>query len=114
MKRAVVVAAVALTAVACAGGPRVPEHGTVVGRDYHQAWMQYIPGTPPICSGNPPICSPGTPAQMIWHPETWTVTIRDLDNPEWEGTVTDTNSRTFDQCEVGELWPECWGGVPGA
>lgn len=79
---------------ACSGTPRVPERGTVVDREHSEAWVQVIPGT--------------TPTQLIHHPEEWRVTIRDERNFDWKGTVTDHASTTYDKCEVGELWPECW------
>lgn len=80
---------------ACSGTPRVPERGTVVDREHSEAWVQVIPGTT-------------MPTQLIHHPEEWRVTIRDERNFDWKGTVTDHTSTTYDKCEVGELWPECW------
>ncbi|AHN83993.1 hypothetical protein SEA_ORANGEOSWALD_84 [Mycobacterium phage OrangeOswald] len=111
---AVALAALIAPLAACGGDQPVPAHGTVIDREFTPAWVQMIPGTPPVCSGNPPVCTPGTPPQLIPWPDQWSMTIRDLNNPEWQGTVTDGTPTTFDQCEVGELWPECWGGVPGA
>lgn len=89
---------------ACSGTPRVPERGTVVDREHSEAWVQVIPGTT-ICDGK--TCTT-TPTQLIHHPEEWRVTIRDERNFDWKGTVTAHTSTTYDKCEVGELWPECW------
>ncbi|AHB31762.1 hypothetical protein PBI_BERNARDO_85 [Mycobacterium phage Bernardo] len=86
----------------------MPEFGTVVDRQYTPAWIQFIPGHT-SCSGNPPVCFT-SPPQMIPWPDQWSVTVRDEKNPEWEGTVTDSTSATYDACQVGELWPVCWKG----
>jgi len=105
MKRAVVAALVALSVAGCGEDtPRVPEHGLVIDADYTPAWMQWMPGTT-SCSGNPPVCitSPGYP---IFWPERWDVTVRDLNNPDWTGTV-EVDQAVYNRCNLRELWPEC-------
>ncbi|WPH57752.1 hypothetical protein [Mycobacterium phage WXIN] len=68
MKRLLLVAVTSLALAAC-GNP--PERGIVLDGDYTPAWIQVIPGTPPMCSGNPVICTPGTPMQVIPWPDRW-------------------------------------------
>jgi hypothetical protein len=48
--------------------------------------------------------------QVIPHPETWEITIQDTNNKDWNGTVTDHNSDTYNKCDVGQKWPDCWKG----
>lgn len=98
--------AVAPLLSACADTPRVPEHGTVIATEHRPSWVQIVPGTT-ICTGNPMQCT-ATPPQFIPHAETWDITIRDRNNPDWKGTVTDYTSDTYDKCHKGDLWPECW------
>jgi hypothetical protein len=98
--------AVLVLGLSACGGQRVPEYGTVTGKDHHDAWVQVIPGST-ICNGK--TCST-TPMQVIPHPETWEITIQDTNNKDWNGTVTDHNSDTYNKCDVGQKWPDCWKG----
>lgn len=105
MKRlAGAVAALAVGLSACGGDHPVPEHGLVTDADYTPAWMQWMPGST-SCSGTPPVCisSPGYP---IFWPERWDLTITDLNNPDWVGTV-EVHQDVYDRCNLRELWPEC-------
>ena len=86
--------AVAPLLSACADTPRVPEHGTVIATEHRPSWVQIVPGDNAL--------------GVIPHAETWDITIRDRNNPDWKGTVTDYTSDTYDKCHKGDLWPECW------
>ncbi|URC18195.1 hypothetical protein SEA_ZENTENO07_94 [Mycobacterium phage Zenteno07] len=102
MKRAVLAIAAALLLAGCGGDQPVPERGLVTDADYSPEWMQLLPMT--NCSGNPPICN--TTYVPIFHAEEWRLTITDLSNHDWTGTV-EVDQRVYDQCNLRELWPEC-------
>lgn len=108
MRRSLIAAAsaVLVLGLSACGGQRVPEYGTVIEKDFRPAWVQVIPGTT-ICSDK--TCT-STPTQIIHHPDTWKITIQDLNNKDWKGTVSDRNSNTYDKCYEGDLWPDCWKG----
>ncbi len=108
MRRSLIAAAsaVLVLGLSACGGQRVPEYGTVIEKDFRPAWVQVIPGTT-ICSDK--TCT-STPTQIIHHPDTWKITIQDLNNKDWKGTVSDRNSNTCDKCHEGDLWPDCWKG----
>lgn len=97
-------AGVAIAAVlAVAGCSDAPDHGTVTGHDHQDAWVQYIPGQPPMCSGNPPVCTAGTPGQVIPWPETWSLRIDDGHDSGWR----DVGREAYDRCRDGQLYPQC-------
>ena len=99
----IIFAALALALAGCGDHP-VPEHGTIIDADHHAAWVQILPGNT-FCSGSPPICNT-TPMQIINHPEDWSLTVRDLKNHDWEGTMTFSEPSVYNRCNLGELWPE--------
>lgn len=95
--------AVMVLVSACGDRP-VPEHGTVTDAKFTPAWMQWMPGVT-TCNGTPPMCttSPGYP---IFWPDKWRLTITDLKNSDWVGTV-EVSPTVFDRCNLRELWPDC-------
>lgn len=105
-RTALLALAAALALAGCGGDHPVPEHGLVTDADFTPAGITFIPGMPGSCSGNPPVCSPGTPPMFIPYPDEWRLTITDLDNPDWTGTV-EVSEAVYNQCNLRELWPEC-------
>lgn len=105
MRKALTSLAVGVLALAGCGDHPIPEHGSIVGGDHHPAWVQIMPGHT-SCSGNPPSCFT-SPPQIINHRESWELTVRDLKNFDWEGTMTFYDPSVYNRCNLGELWPEC-------
>ncbi|QHB37396.1 hypothetical protein I5G58_gp094 [Mycobacterium phage BirdsNest] len=109
MKRALIAAAAALVLAGCGDDRRpVPEHGLVTDANFTPAGVTFIPGMPGSCSGagTTMVCSPGTPPMFIPYPDEWRLTITDLDNPDWVGSV-EVSEQVYNQCNLRELWPEC-------
>ena len=96
--------AVAALAISVAGCSNPPERGVVTDANYTPAWIQVIPGTPPICSGNPPICTPGTPMQIIPWPDRWAIEITDS---RGESGWRELSEDEYNRCNLAEVYPEC-------
>lgn len=55
---------------------------------------------------------PANPAHRpttTYYPEEWRVEVTDLKNGGWVGSV-EVKQDVYDRCDIGKLWPECWGG----
>ena len=93
----------AILLVVLLAGCSAPDHGKVTDRQHTDAWVQIIPGQPPICGGNPPSCTPGMPMQMIPWPESWSIEITNGD----DSGSRDVDRDTYNKCTVGTMFPEC-------
>lgn len=96
--------AAAAAAAFVAGCTPAPERGTVTNTQHTEAWVQIIPGAPPICSGNPPICTPGMPMQVIPWPEAWSVEIT---APNGDHGWRDVSQAEYQRCPAKSAFPEC-------
>lgn len=96
--------AVAALAISVAGCGNPPERGVVTDANYTPAWVQIIPGTPPVCSGNPPICTPGMPMQVIPWPDRWEIEITDT---RGESGWRELSEAEYERCNLAEVYPEC-------
>lgn len=102
MKTGIIIAALALSTVAC-GNP--PSRGIVDEVQHTDAWIQIVPGTQPLCtgSGSTQVCTPGSAPQIISWPERWEIKISNPDESGW----VQVDSVAFKQCKPGSNYPEC-------
>lgn len=101
--KAIAAAAVLMAALTACGDHPVPAHGHITDRTHSdEMWLTTTNCYP---SGQSTVCYPTT----TYYPEEWRVEVTDLKNGGWVGSV-EVKQDVYDRCDIGKLWPECWGG----